>query len=125
MSDTTPDAERSTDADQYDSEAAATIAADRLAEEVDPAGFGKARDVSEKLAELAADLRAGEVTVRSLDAACVELELLYNHLEDVSHLHGWGWENNPDGHDQPEPDTEPNAEPVDGLGDPTPPDAEN
>jgi len=117
----TPDEERSTDANQYDRDAAAEIARERLAEEVDPARFGKARDVSEKLAELAADLRAGEVTVRSLDAACVELELLYNHLEDISHLHGWGWENNPDEHDQPEPDAEPNAEPVDGLADPTPP----
>jgi hypothetical protein len=117
----TADHERSTDANQYDPDAAGAIAARRLAEEVDPARFGKARDVSEKLAELAADLRGGEVTVRSLDAACVELELLYNHLEEVSRLHGWGWENHPDDHAQPEPDTEPDAEVPDGLGDPTPP----
>lgn len=107
-----------------DTDAAAEIARDRLAEEIDPAEFGQARAVSEQLAELAADLRAGEVTVRSLDAACVELELLYDLLEDVSRLHGWGWEEPACEHNQPEPDTEPGADPVDGLGDPTPPGAD-
>jgi hypothetical protein len=113
--------ENADDRKSIDSDAAEEIARERLAAEIDPAEFGKACDVSQKLAELAADLRAGEVTVRSLDAACVELELLYDLLEDVSHLHGWGWEDHPEDHAQPEPDTEPDAEPVDGLGDPTPP----
>jgi len=113
--------ENADDGKSIDSDAAEEIARERLAEEIDPAEFGQARDASEQLAELAADLRAGEVTVMSLDAACVELELLYDLLEDVSRLHGWGWEENTDEHNQPEPDTEPGADPVDGLGDPTPP----
>jgi len=113
--------ENADDGKSIDSDSAEEIARERLAEEIDPAEFGQARDASEQLAELAADLRAGEVTVMSLDAACVELELLYDLLEDVSRLHGWGWEDHPEDHAQPEPDTEPDADPIDGLGDPTPP----
>jgi len=98
------------DEQPYDTDAAAAIARDRLADEVDPAEFGQARDVSEALADLAAALRRDDLDVATLDAACVELELLYDALEDVSRLHGWGWEENRDTHDQPEPDTEPGVE---------------
>ena len=98
---------------------------DRLADEVDPSQFGKARDVSERLADLAADLRRDDLTVTQLGGVCTELELLYEALRDVSELHGWGWEENPDAHttNQPEPDTDPDAEPPVGLGDSTPPEA--
>ena len=114
------------DEQPYDSGAAAAIARDRLADELDPAEFGAADDVNQALAELAADLRGDDLTVHRLHGACTHVELLYEALRDVSELHGWGWETDLDAHttQQPAPDTEPGAEPVDGLGDPTPPEGD-
>lgn len=109
MTTTNPTDERSTDTEQrHDTDAAATIARERLADEIDPAEFGKARDVSEALATLAAALRADDVDVATLDNACVELEFLFDALEDVSRLHGWGWEENRDEVDRIE-DAEPGS----------------
>jgi hypothetical protein len=95
--------------------AAERIARERLAEELDPARFGRADDLADMLAAVAADLRADDVTAARVDAACVHLELVQEALRDVSELHGWGWEDRSDSHPQPEPDREPNPDPVPGL----------
>lgn len=118
-----PTDESSTDTEQYDTDEAARIARDRLADELDPAAFGQADDLSRALAELVADLRGGELTAQRIGAVCTEIELLYDALEDVSRLHGFGWEESADAHveRQPEPDREPGVDVPDGLGEPTPP----
>ena len=105
----TADDERSTDAEQYDGDAAATIAVERLADELEPAGFGAADELADALAAVAADLRAGEVTVARVYDACVHVEEVQRALRDVSELHGYGWEENDDAHvtRQPAPDVEP------------------
>jgi hypothetical protein len=117
------DDERSIDTEQYDTDEAARIARDRLADELDPAAFGQADDLSRALAELVADLRGGELTVQRVGAVCTEIELLYDALEDLSRLHGWGWEESTDAHveRQPAPDREHVVDVPDGLGEPTPP----
>jgi len=135
MSDTTtggkdPHDSGTDDEQPYDTDAAVAIARDRLADELEPAKFGAADDVNQALAELAADLRGDDLTVHRLHGVCTHVELLYEALRDVSELHGWGWEADTDAHttQQPAPDTEPGADPgvdlPDGLGDPTPPEAD-
>jgi len=109
MTTTDPTDESSTDTEQYDSDAAATIATERLADELEPAGFGAADALADALAAVAADLRAGEVTVARVYDACVHVEEVQRALRDVSELHGYGWEENDDAHvsRQPAPDVEP------------------
>jgi len=131
MSDTTsggkdPHDSGTDDEQPYDTDAAVAIARDRLADELDPAKFGAADDANQALAELVADLRSDDLTVHRLHGVCTHVELLYEALRDVSELHGWGWEADTDAHttQQPAPDTEPGVEPADGLGDPTPPEAD-
>jgi hypothetical protein len=108
MTTTPANEESSTDTDQYDADAAATIAADRLADELDPARFGQADELADALAAVAADLRAGEVTLPRLYDACAHVEKVQAALRDVSRLHGYGWEQRDGAHvtGQPEPDRE-------------------
>lgn len=88
----TPDAERSTDAEQYDTDAAVAIARDQIADDLDPAGWGDHHRLDQLLAEFVADLRDGGVSdmriadmrthLRNLDDALDELRRLYGFADD-------------------------------------------